>query len=72
MKESSRHNPKMATYYQEVHKLEDKFNGLELNHIPGGLMKQPTNWQRWCLAKNRSWLMSLPAISASPQSVMRS
>jgi ribonuclease HI len=30
MKESSRHNPKMATYYQEVHELEDKF-------------KQPTN-----------------------------
>jgi hypothetical protein len=24
----------MATYCQEVHQLEDKFNGLELNHIP--------------------------------------
>jgi hypothetical protein len=23
----------MATYYHEVHKLEDKFDGLELNHI---------------------------------------
>jgi hypothetical protein len=33
MKESSCHNPKMVVYYQEVHKLEEKFNGLELNHI---------------------------------------
>ena len=24
----------MATYYQEVQQLEDKFDGLELNHIP--------------------------------------
>ncbi|XP_066361273.1 uncharacterized protein [Miscanthus floridulus] len=24
----------MATYCQEVHQLEDKFDGLELNHIP--------------------------------------
>ena len=34
MKESNYHNVKMASYYQEVHRLEDKFNGLELNHIP--------------------------------------
>ena len=34
MKESSCHNAKMATYYQEVRRLEDKFDGLELNHIP--------------------------------------
>jgi ribonuclease HI len=34
MKESSCHNPKMVMYYQEVRKLEDKFDGLELNHIP--------------------------------------
>ena len=25
---------KMAAYYREVHQLEDKFDGLELNHIP--------------------------------------
>jgi ribonuclease HI len=24
----------MAMYYQEVRKLEDKFDGLKLNHIP--------------------------------------
>ena len=34
MKESSYHDAKMAAYYQEVCQLEDKFNGLELNHIP--------------------------------------
>ena len=34
IKESSCHNAKMAVYYREVHQLEDKFNGLELNHIP--------------------------------------
>jgi len=34
MKESSCHNVKMASYCQEVRRLEDKFNGLELNHIP--------------------------------------
>ena len=33
MKESSCHNTKMATYCQEVHQLEDKLDGLELNHI---------------------------------------
>ena len=34
MKESSCHNAKIATYCREVHRLEDKFDGLELNHIP--------------------------------------
>ena len=34
MKESSYHSTKMATYCQEVCQLEDKFDGLELNHIP--------------------------------------
>jgi probable phosphoglycerate mutase len=33
-KELSCHNPKMAAYCQEVHKLEDKFDDLELTHIP--------------------------------------
>jgi hypothetical protein len=33
MKESRCHDPKMVAYYQVVHLLEDKFNGLELNHI---------------------------------------
>ena len=34
MKESYCHNTKMEVYCQEVRHLEDKFDGLELNHIP--------------------------------------
>ena len=34
MKESSYHNAKMVVYCREVYQLEDKFDGLELNHIP--------------------------------------
>ena len=34
MKESSYHDANMVAYCQEVRWLEDKFNGLELNHIP--------------------------------------
>ena len=34
MKELSCHDTKMAAYCQEVRWLEDKFDGLELNHIP--------------------------------------
>jgi hypothetical protein len=33
MKESSCHDPKMAAYCQAIYLLEDKFDGLELNHI---------------------------------------
>ena len=33
MKESSCHNAKMATYCGEACQLEDKFDGLKLNHI---------------------------------------
>ena len=33
MKESNYHDPKMEAYYKLVRRLEDKFNGLELNHI---------------------------------------
>ena len=31
---SSCHDAKMVAYCQEVQRLEDRFNGLELNHIP--------------------------------------
>ena len=40
MKESSCHNAKMATYYREVCQLEDKFDGLELNHITRCLIEE--------------------------------
>ena len=34
MKESSFLDTKMVVYYREVRQLEDKFDGLEINHIP--------------------------------------
>ena len=33
MKESNCHDPKIEAYYKLVRRLEDKFDGLELNHI---------------------------------------
>ncbi|XP_066392480.1 uncharacterized protein [Miscanthus floridulus] len=39
MKESSCHDTKMVVYCQEVRWLEDRFDGLELNHIPRRLNK---------------------------------
>ena len=37
MKELSYHNAKMVAYCREVRQLENKFDGLELNHIPSYL-----------------------------------
>ena len=34
MKESSCHDPKMEAYCNTLRHLEDKFDGLELNHVP--------------------------------------
>ena len=34
MKESSCHDSKMEAYCNAVRRLEDKFDGLELNHVP--------------------------------------
>ena len=34
MKESSYKSPLMTTYCQEVRKLEDNFQGIELHHVP--------------------------------------
>jgi len=34
MKESSCRDPKMEAYCNAVRRLEDRFNGLELNHVP--------------------------------------
>ena len=33
MKEKNCISPKMAAYYRVVRELEDKFHGLELNHV---------------------------------------
>ena len=55
MKESSCHNDKMAAYCQEVRQLEDKFDSLELNHIPRQL-----NVAADTLAKMASGLEPVP------------
>ena len=34
MKDSNCHDPKMVAYYREVHRLEERFDGLKLNHAP--------------------------------------
>jgi hypothetical protein len=34
MKDSECRDPKMAAYCREVQRLEERFDGLELNHIP--------------------------------------
>ena len=34
MKESSCHDAKMAAYCQKFRRMEDRFDGLKLNHIP--------------------------------------
>ena len=34
MKESSCKSPLVAAYCQEVHRLEDKFEGIEMHHVP--------------------------------------
>ena len=39
MKELSYHDTKKAAYCREVRWLEDKFDGLELNHVPRRLNK---------------------------------
>ena len=63
MMESSYHSAKMAAYYQEVRQLEDKFDGLELNHIPRWL-----NEAADMLAKMASGLETVPTgIFASEQ-----
>ena len=71
MKESSYHSTKMATYCQEVCQLEDKFDGLELNHIPRRLNEAPD-----VLAKVASGQEPVPTSvfasdSTNPRSAMR-
>ena len=44
MKESSCHDAKMVAYCREVHQLEDKLDGLKLNHIPRHLNEAATRW----------------------------
>ena len=43
MKESNCHDPKMEAYCKAVRRLEDKFDGPELNHVPRKYNEDPTN-----------------------------
>ena len=72
MKELSCHNAKRATYYREVRQLEDKFDGLELNHIPRHLNEAAMCWRKRRLAESRCRRVSSPVISISPRSTTRS
>jgi hypothetical protein len=46
MKNVSCHDEKMEAYCNVVHALEDKFYGIELNHIPASTMRRSTSSQR--------------------------
>ena len=68
MKESNYHDIKMTAYYREVRRMEDKFDGLELNHIPRRLNKAAD-----VLAKAASGQEPVPtSIFASDQYKLRS
>ena len=67
MKESSYHDAKMATYCQEVRWLEDKFNGLELNHIPRRLNEAADTLAKAAPVESQSRQASLPVINTNPR-----
>jgi hypothetical protein len=62
----------MAVYCREVRKLEDKFNSLELNHVPHDSMRPPTSLRKWHMAENSPRLASLLVTSTSLRSILRS
>ncbi|XP_066311303.1 uncharacterized protein [Miscanthus floridulus] len=68
MKESSCYDAKMAAYYHEVRRLEDKFDGLELNHSPRRL--ELMRLRRRHPAVSRCLPVSLPSTNISPRSAM--
>jgi len=53
IKESSCHSTKMAAHCQEVRQLEDKFDGLELNHIPRRLNEVVDTLAKMASAKSQ-------------------
>jgi len=63
MKESSCHDPKMDAYCKAVRRLEEKFDGLELNHV---LRKY--NEAADALAKMASERATVPQMSSSATS----
>ena len=71
MKESSCHNAKMATYCQEVHQLEDKFEGPSSMTSRGISMRRPMRWQKWCPIESQCRRASSPVINTGPRSTAR-
>ena len=67
IKESSCHDAKMAAYCQEVRWLEDKFDRLELNHIPQPSMRRPTHLQKRRPVESRCQRVSSLATNTNPR-----
>jgi ribonuclease HI len=55
MKNASCHDDKMEVYYKAVRALEDKFYGIELNHVPRRYNEEADE-----LAKIASWRITVP------------
>jgi ribonuclease HI len=55
MKNASCHDDKIEAYYKAVRALEDKFYGIELNHVPRRYNKEADE-----LAKIASWRITVP------------
>jgi ribonuclease HI len=68
MKNASCHDDKMEAYFKAVRALEDKFYGIELNHMPDGTMKRRTSWPRSRPGRSPSPRTFSPAILLSPRS----
>jgi ribonuclease HI len=59
MKNASCHDDKMEAYYKAVRALEDKFYGIELNHVPRRYNEEADE-----LAKIASWRITVPRMSS--------
>jgi len=71
MKESSCHDSKMEAYCNAVHRLEDKFDGLELNHIPRKYNEDTDELVRLCLGGPLFPRTSLHTTSLNRPSISR-
>jgi ribonuclease HI len=72
MKESSCHDPKMEAYYKVVRRLEDRFDGLELNHITRKYNEATDELAKIMLGQTMVPQTSSPVTSTSPPSTMGS
>jgi len=68
MKESSCHDPKMEAYCKLVRRVEDKFDGLELNHIARRFNEDADELAKMASAWALVPRTSSPETSTSPRS----